>query len=213
LNELATNIRVADTTMQAIGQLVATMQGQIQEAQLYPAGDPVRQQLIASTNQTRQQIDDLVNTTSQTSARNLMSDPAIDPQAGNIQALVGIHGEVKTVHAQQVDTGPAGLNIAGISAKATDAQLQGALQGLQAARATLAARREGLAADASDIARYTAQSSSISAFYQAQAESLTGVDETQAAVELQSVSTQQSLAMQALGSISASRSAILELLQ
>src|SRR5579871_4365824 len=42
LNELATNISVADTTMQAIGQLVSTMQGQIQEAQAYAAGDPVR---------------------------------------------------------------------------------------------------------------------------------------------------------------------------
>jgi flagellin-like hook-associated protein FlgL len=213
LNELATNINVADTAMQAIGQLVATMQGQIQEAQLYPAGDPVRQQLIISTNQTRQQIDDLVNTSTQTGARNLMSDPAADPQAGNIHALVGLNGEVKIVHAQQVDTGPEGLNISNLPAKASDAQLQNALQALQSAQATLATRRNGLSADAADIARYTAQSSSISSFYQAEAESLTAVDETQAAVELQSVSTQQSLAMQALGSISTSRNAILELLQ
>ena len=77
----------------------------------------------------------------------------------------------------------------------------------------MAARRDGLAADAADITRYTGQSTSISAFYQSQAESLTGVDSTEAAVELQSVSTRQSLAMQSLVSINASRNALLELLQ
>jgi flagellin-like hook-associated protein FlgL len=213
LNELATNIRVADTTMQAIGQLVSTMQSQLQEAQAYAAGDPVRKQLITSANATRQQIDDLVNTTSQTGARNLMSDPAIDPEAGDIRALVGLDGEVKTVHARQVDTGPGGLNIAALPVNATDTQLTNALQALQSAQTTLWARRQGLAADAEDITRYTAQTSSVSSFYQAEAESLTRVDETQAAMELQSVSTQQSLAMQALGSIGTSRNAILALLQ
>lgn len=213
LNEVATNIRVADTTMQAIGEHLAAMQGQLEQAQKYPAGDPVRQQLISGSNGTRQQIDDLVNTAVPAGARNLLSDPASNPQAANIQALVGIHGELKTVHRQQVDTGPDGLNISGLSVNATDAQIQTALQVLQSAQTTLAARRNGLVADAADITRYLAQSSSVSGLYQSQAESLTAGDTTEAAVELQSVSVRQSLAVQSLAGIATDRSAILELLQ
>jgi flagellin-like hook-associated protein FlgL len=213
LTELATNIRVVDTNMQAIGRLLGIMQGQLEQAQKYPAGDPVRQQLISGANGSRKQIDDLVNTTAQDGARNLMTDPAKNPSAGPIQALVGLDGQLKTVHPQVVDSGSAGLDIPVLSIKATDAQIQAQLETVHSAQTTLDARRNGLAADASAITRYTTQSSSISDFYQGQAESLTGVDETEAALELQSVSTQQSLALQSLVSINTSRDAILELLR
>jgi flagellin len=196
LNEVATNIRVAATTMQAIGELMGTMQGQLRQAQKYPAGDPIRQQLISDANGIRRQIDDLVNTTAQPGARN----------------MIGLNGEGKTVHGQQVDTGPGGLNISVLKANATDAQLQNALQALQSAQTTLSARQDGLATDSADISRYLDQSSSVSKLYQSEAESLTGVDATEAAVELQSASMRQSLAMQSLASIGASRDAILELL-
>jgi hypothetical protein len=212
LNELATNIQVADTTMQAIGQDLGTMQGLLEEAQKQPVGDPMREQLLASFNSTRQQIDDLVNTTSQASARNLMTDPALNPQAGDIQALVGLNGESRIVHAQPVDTGPAGLDVSDLPAGATDVQIQAALQNLGTAQQTLAARRNGLAADAGDISRYISQGSQVSNFYQSQAESLTGGDATEAAVELQSINVQQSLAIQSLASISTNRSAVLDLL-
>lgn len=213
LIELETNLQGADTTMQAIGELLATMQGQLEQAQKYPAADPFREQLISNANGTRQQIDDLANTTVQPGAWNFMSDPAKDPHAGDIQALVGLDGELRTVHGQQVDTGPDGLNISKLPVDATDAQIQNALQVLTSAQTTLAARRNGLAADAADITRYTGQASSISSLYESQAESLTGADTTEAAVELQSVSVRQSLAVQSLASIAANRNAILELLQ
>jgi len=213
LNELATNIQVADTTMQAVGRDLGTMQSQLEEALKHPAGDPVRQQLVASFNSTRQQIDDLVNGTSQAGARNLMTDPASNPQAGDIQALVGLTGEMKIVHAQQVDTGKTGLQVPDVPVDATDSQLQAALANLKTAEQTLAARRNGLAADAGDISRYLDRGTRVSGFYQAQAESLTGGDPNEAAVELQSVNVQQSLALQSLASISTNRSALLELLQ
>ena len=212
LNELATNISVADTTMQAIGKLLSTMQGEIEQAQKYTPGDPIRRQLISDANGTRQQIDDLVNTTAQTGARNLMSDPAKNPNAGSIQALVGVNGEVKTVNGQQVDSGKNGLNLSAVPVNASNAQLQNALDAMNSAQTTLSTRRSGLAADAADITRYTTQSSSISAFYQGEAESLTAVDQTEAAAELQSVSMRQSLAVQSLVSINTSRDAILGLL-
>ena len=213
LNELATNIQVADTTMQAIGQDLDTMQGQLEEAQKQPAGNPIREQLIANFNSTRQQIDDLVNTTSQPGARNLMMDPAKNVQAGNIQALVSLNGQTMIVHAQQVDTGKNGLNVSDVPVDATDAQLQSALNNLTAAQQTLAAKRNGLAQDSGDVSRYLAQGTQISGLYQSQVEALTGADPTTAAVELQSVSVQQSLTMQTLGSLSTDRNAVLELLK
>jgi len=212
LNELATNIRVADTTMQAIGKLLTVMQGQLEQARKYPAGDPARQQLISDSNGTRRQIDDLVYTTLPPGARSLMSDPARDPLAGDTQALVGLNGQLKTVHRQQVDIGTGGLQIPALAVRATDVQIQNALQVVKSAETILAARQGGLAADAADISRYLKQGASISTFYQSEAESLTGVDETQAAVELQNASMQQSLALQSLVSVNASRDAILELL-
>lgn len=213
LNELATNIRVAGTTMQAIGELLGVMKGQLEQAQKYPVGNPVRQQLISDSNETRRQIDDLVNTTVPQGARKIMSDPVTDPQAGDIQVLVGLNGERKTVHGQQVDTGSGGLNISVLKVNATDTQIQNALQALTSAQTTLSARQAGLGADTTDIVRYLDQSSSVSAFFQSAAESLTGVDETQAALELQAVGMQQSLAMQSLVSINSGRDAILELLR
>jgi flagellin-like hook-associated protein FlgL len=213
LNELATNINVADTTMQAVGEHLGTMKGLLVAALKLPAGDPNRDQLVAGFNSTRQQIDDLVNTTSQTGARNLMMSPAKNAQAGNILALAGLNGQVKNVHAQQVDTGVNGLNVTNLPAGATDVQIQAALTNLGTAQETLEARRSGLAADAGSISRYLDQGTQVSSFYQSQAESLTGADPTEAAVQLQSVSVQQSLALQSLASISTNRSALLELLK
>jgi flagellin-like hook-associated protein FlgL len=213
LNEVATTIRVAATTMQAIAEHLATMQGQLEQASRYPAGNPIRQQLIASSNATRRQIDDLVNTTLQTGARNLMSDPAGNAQAGDIHVLVGLNGECETVHGEQVDTGPGGLNLANLPVNATDTEIQNALQDLRSARTILEERQQGLAADAADIARYTGRDASISRLYQSQAEAGTKADTIQAAVELQTVSVRQSLAMESLASIATDRDALLELLR
>jgi hypothetical protein len=213
LNELATNIRVANTTMQAIGSHLSTMKSQLEQALKYPAGDSTRQQLITNADGMRQQIDDLVNTAVPSGARHLLSDPVIDPQAGDVQALVGINGERKIVHRQQVDTRPGGLNISKLLVAAGDAQIQVALQALDSAQTRLAARQNGLSADAADVSRYIDQSASVSGLYQSQAEALTAGNPTEAALELQSVNVRQSLAVQSLASVSTNRNAILELLQ
>src|SRR5690242_9136792 len=54
LNEAATGIRVADQTMQAIGEHLQIMQGQLEQARQYPPGDPARAQLTADFNTVRQ---------------------------------------------------------------------------------------------------------------------------------------------------------------
>src|SRR5262245_6539929 len=78
LSEVATNIRVADATMQAVGEQLGTMHGTLTEARKFPAGDPARQRYIADFNGFGQQIDDTVWTLSQSGARELLTNPAGD---------------------------------------------------------------------------------------------------------------------------------------
>jgi flagellin len=214
LQEVSTDLSVVNTAMQAIGGYLSSMQGQLQQALSYPAGDPNRQQYIANYNTILQQIDQTVNTESQAGARNLMSDPATDPQAGNLQVLVGLNGQTRTVHAQEVDTGPNGLNVPALDpATATDADVQAALTSLTSAQSTLASRQMVLGADTADIQDYTTQVSATSGLYQTQVDALTTGDPSEAAAELQSVNVQRSLAVSTMATISTSRQAILALLQ
>lgn len=202
LNEAAVNIRVADQTMQAIGEHLKVMQGQLAEAQQYRGDDRQRRHLIADFNTMRQQIDDLVNTTSPQGARNLMT-------GGDIDVLVGMHGESRRVHGQPVEVGPSGLNLPTLSHSSDLAQ---AADEIAAAQTALSTRRQALGVDASDIARYLAQNTQIASFYQSHAESLAAADPVEASVQLQSVGVQRSLAVETLGSISNMRTALLELL-
>jgi flagellin len=214
LEEITTDLSVVTTTMQAVGKDLTTMQGIARQALVSPAGDPNRQQLIDSYNTVRQQIDTLVDTTSEDGARNLMTDPAWNPLAGNLQSLVGLNGELKTVHAQVTDTGGNGLNVPWLDPlTATDADLQNAIDSLHSAQTTLSVKVQAIGNDAASIKQSQTRDSQLADNYQANAESLTNVDQTEAAVALQSISAQRSLSMQSLVSIGTSRSAILELLQ
>lgn len=214
LDEVLTDLSVASTDMQAIGSYIGSMQGQLQRALNYPAGDPGRQQYITNYNAIRQQIDQTVNMEQDAGARHLMADPATDPQAGDAQVLVGINGETRTVHAVEVDTDPGGLNLPALDpATATDAQIQAAFAGLATAQATLASRQMVLGSDTADIQNYAAQASATSGLYQSQVDALTGGDTNEAAVQLQSVSVMRSLAVSTMASISNSRNAVLALLQ
>ncbi len=213
LDEVSTNLSVVNTDMQAIGGYISTMQGQLQQALNYPAGDPNRQQLIADYNQVLDQINQTVNTEPQTGARNLMSDPATDSAAGDLQVLVGTNGETRTVHAEEVDTGMNGLNIPALDPAATDADLQAALTNLTTAQTTLTTKQMVLGTDTADIQSHAAQATQVSSLDQGAVDSLTSVDSNEAAVELQSVQVQNSLALQTLASINTDRQAVLSLLQ
>jgi flagellin-like hook-associated protein FlgL len=214
LEEVSTSLNVVATTVQAIGKDLAAMQGSAKEALTYPAGDPSRQQLMEDYNTVRQQIDLLVNTTSESGARDLITASGWNPLAGNIQSLVGLNGELKVVHAQVLDTGPNGLNVDFLDPlTATNADLRNALDHLSSAQAMLTVKQQALGADAASIKGYQTRNSRLSDSYRANAESVANVNATEAAMQLQSISAQRSLAMQSLATIGASRDAILELLK
>ena len=205
LTKAATNIQIADTTMQAIGSQLAIMQSALQQALESAPGDQARTDSLTNFNTVLQQIDGLVYSTPQPGARSLLS-------GGNMDVLSGLQGEQKTIRGQQVDTGPAGLAISAMPLNATEAEIGSALANLAAAQTALTAKRQSLSADAGDVERYQTESTAIAGFYQSESEALTAADFTEAAVELQSVNVQRSLAMQTLAGISGMRDAVLELL-
>ena len=206
LNEAATSIRVADQTMDAIGRHLELMQTNLQQAIQLPVGDPARDGLIADFSVVRQQVDDLVNTPVAGGVQDLF-------HGSNIDVLVGLHGERRTVHAQQIDTGPGGLDVPVVDGTATVADMQNALSALETSQAMLTVRRQSLAADAAGISRFDAQHQQLSQFYVSHAEALAAADPAEAALKLQSVGVRRSLAMESLSSISGLRGAVLELLK
>ena len=211
LSEVSTNLGTVDATMQAIGRHLQDMKGQLEKALSVPADDPSRTQYIANFNAIRDQIDGLVDT-APPAARSLMTSPAGDPAAGDIKVLTGL-GQSRTVHAQAVDTGGAGLNLAPLDpAQVTDADLHDALASLATAQDTLANRQAALGVDEAAIRQYQNQTAETSGVYQAHTDALTSGDPAEASLELQSVELRHSLALQALASISNDRRALLGLL-
>jgi flagellin-like hook-associated protein FlgL len=172
LSEAATDIGIADTTMQAIGKHLDTMTGSLTGALEHPSGTPERDQAISDFNTTLQQIDQMVSTTAQAGARDLMS-------GGDLNVLTGLHGEQKTIHAQPVTA--SALNLSPLAATATDDEINAALANLTSAQATLSEKRQALATGGADINRYEAQGTQLSDFYQNTVDSLTNADSTEAA--------------------------------
>src|SRR5438045_3541682 len=82
LTEAATNIQIADTSMQAIGKHLDVMHGALKQALEFAPGDPARLQAIRNFNNVLPQIDDMVYTTPQAGARDLMSGGSIAVRVG-----------------------------------------------------------------------------------------------------------------------------------
>jgi flagellin-like hook-associated protein FlgL len=213
LNMVATNVRVADTAMQAIENEIGVMQDVLREALTHPPGDPARNALVNTFTTVHGQIDELVNTTHDEGARRILSDPAVYPQAGDLHVVIGPNGAQGTVHARQVHTGPGGLNIPALDpATATDVAINAVLDSLSRAATTLGSRRAGLALDAGQVAFHAEDNARVAGMYRANAEALQNVDLAEAAVTLQSVNTQRSLAIESIGAIVNAREGLLALL-
>jgi flagellin len=212
LHEAATVVHEVDISMGAIGTFLDLMKQQLVQALDRPAGDPNRDALLQNFNRIRQQIDSLVNTAGE-GARKIMSDPAVDPQAGDLRVRIGTDGAAKTISARQVHTGATGLHIPAVAAGAANDEINSAVNNLDAANATLAARRAALDRDAQDLKRYQAGNTQISDIYTARGESLQIADPTETAAEMQSVDLRRALALQTLAGLTTARASLLGLLR
>jgi flagellin-like hook-associated protein FlgL len=154
LNKAAISIRTADMTMKTIGKHVDRMKSQLDIiVKHYPpflSNDPLRIRALRTFSAFRKEIDALTVPPQDNGAAKIMADPAVLPQAGTQKFVLGTDG-TGTIQAQQVHTGPTGINIPALSDTATDAEINAAINSLDAAQNTLGQRREGLSSDAANL--------------------------------------------------------------
>ena len=158
LNSLATSIRVADSTMGKIETFIDRMIQQFgsitKNYPPFPPGSEDRVRFLRSFAAFRKQIDQLTYSPKDQGALKIMADPAVVPQAGNFKVVISSNAPPVTMHSQQVNTGPAGLNIPELPENATDNEISAAIKNLEDARKTLGQRQSGLATDALSIQQF-----------------------------------------------------------
>lgn len=147
LNKAAISVRTADKAMKTISTHIGSMKSQLSAiVKHYPpylSSSPERIKALKAFNAFRREIEALTVPTQDRNAAKIMADPAVLSEAGNQVIAVG-NGETGTIQSQQVHTGPTGLNIPALSDTATDAEINTAINNLDAAQATLGQRQAGL---------------------------------------------------------------------
>jgi hypothetical protein len=155
INLIATNIRAADSAMEAIGthidRMKASLEGIVKSYPPFPPGSEERVELLKSFSTIRRLIDQLTVPPTDDGASRIMADPAQVPEAGMWEVVVDELGATVTIHSQEVHTGPTGLDIPPLAEDASDAEIWDALGRLDAAGAKLRDRRTGLARNAETI--------------------------------------------------------------
>jgi len=217
LNMIAMNIRIADTTMGTIGDHLDTMKSQLEMMiNNYPPflqDSPERAELIKGFNDLRTQIDLMTMPSDDEGAKKIMADTAVVTDAGDWEIMVGENNEKKTLHSQQVHTGPSGLNIPELPENATDSEIVEAIANLRAARDTLEQKRMGLANDAAGIARWLEHNTKTANFHRNRAERIVNADMNEVAAQIKSVELRQSLAIEVMRGITENQSQLIALLR
>jgi flagellin-like hook-associated protein FlgL len=210
LNMVAMSIRTADNAMESIGKLIDQMKAQLEvivkNYPPFPPGSEDRVKLLNSFNMLKRQIDQLTIPPNNRGVWKILSDPASNPEAGDWNILTGPNGEQRTIHNEQVNTGPTGLNIPEMSANATDQQISSMIDTIETAKSTLTNRRNSLAMDATGLTSAQDYNSKIAALNQSYADSLELGDMTETTAELQSIQVKQTLNIEAIKSITGAQS-------
>lgn len=217
LNMIAMNIRIADTTMDTIGDDLDIMQSQLEmminNYPSFPQDSPERAELIKDFNELRTQIDQMTMPSEDEGAKKIMSDPAVVTNAGDWEIMVGENNAKKTIHSQQVHTGPTGLNIPELPENATDSEIVEAIANLRTAKGTLEQKRMGLEKDAAGIARWLEHNTKTANFHRNRAERIENADMNEVAAQIKSVELRHSLSIELIRSITETQSQLIALLR
>ncbi|MGA1874714.1 MAG: flagellin [bacterium] len=216
LNIIATNIRIADVTMDTIGDYLDNMISQLEmildNYPPVPPGSPERSELLKNFNFLRQQIDRVTSPPDHEGAKRIMSDPSVVAGAGDWEIIVGENGIRKTIHSQQVHTGPTGLNIPELPESVTDSEIIEAMKNLQSAKDTLEQRRLGLASDVVSIPRWREHNTKMANFHRNRAERIENADMPEVAAQIRVGELKHALNIEMIRSITKARSQLIELL-
>jgi flagellin-like hook-associated protein FlgL len=209
LNSVATSVKIADSSMSAIGKTMVEMRNSLEtisgKTPPLPIGDTQRTQLIQSYNEMRGQIDQLASPSDE-GARKVLNGP------DDWSISIGPNGMVRTIRKEEVHVGPTGLNIPELNANSTDAEIQQALDSLTTAKGTLQTRQQMLQLDSVAIARAQEYNGTLATAHLSQAENAEAADPNEAAAIVKSLELRQTLSEQSLKILSDAENRILQLL-
>lgn len=215
LNSVATNIRIADSTMETIGQNIEQMQGELgrllQDFLTYPPKAAERNKVIDGYNTIRSLIGQLTEPPNDRGALKIMADPSKQADAGDWKILVGENQFPLIIHSREVHAGPTGLDIPELAANASDDEIEATLEKLKTAKSTLGRRREGLALDAETIPHYVALNTKYAELYRGLADDTESANILEVSAKLKSVELMNALSIESIGSIIQSQANLLTL--
>ena len=179
----------------------------------FPPGSEERVKFLRSFTALRKQIDQLSFSPKDEGALKIMADPAVVPQAGDWNVVMGGNGPPVTIHSQQVNTGPTGLNIPELPENATDKEIYAAIKNLEDARKTLGQRQSGLATDALSIQQFLESNPKIDKFAGSYVEAPKSPDMAEITAENKSSDPKQTLTIESVKSLTKDQSQLSELLK
>lgn len=216
LTLVAGNILAADGAMEMIGRYIGMMKADleaiIKNYPPYPMGDPKRAKYLRSFIALRDEIDRITIPPRDPGAKKIMSDPSVNPGAGDWDVIINSEGARAVIHSRQVHTGPAGLDIPALSETSTDAEITAAIDRLDHAMAILSSRRAGLGADFAGVKRGRDINEKMGVFFRKEAERIEAVDMNEAAALAKSIEVRHAIQVESLKGLSDSQAMFLELL-
>jgi hypothetical protein len=217
LNSMATSINGADSTMEKIKTLIDRMIEQfgsiIKNYPPFPPGSEDRVKFLRAFAALRKQIDQLSVSLKDEDALKITADPAVVPQAGDLNIVMGGNSPSMTIHSQQVHTGPTGLNIPELPQNATDKEISAAIKNLDDARKTLDQRQSGLAKDVLNIQQFLESNPKINKVAGSYVEALKSPDMAEITAENKSSEPNQTLTIESIRSLTKDQSRLLELIK
>jgi flagellin len=216
LSEVALSIRIADQSMQTISTYIDQMKAELLQIRKtyppYPPGSEQRIKLLRSFNGFRKLIEQLTIPPESYGAQRLMAAPAQVPEAGPLNVVVSETGFRATIKAQEVHTGPTGLDIPELADDATDAEIDAAAENLSRAQAKLETKRSALAVDAATVSRYEEFNKDMAQFHLVGTEKLQSTDDAEVSAQLKSSELRATLALESIKSLTGVHSLFSELL-
>ena len=156
-NSVAANIRVAESTMEAIQDQVSRMKNRLEKHiknfPPFPPGCEERVKLLKSFNSFRKEIDKMTIPPNHDYAMKIMADPSVSPEAGAWEIAIGENGPSETIQSKEVHTGPTGLDIPELPEDASDDTIHEVISKIDNAIDTLKRAKDALSRDISGIAQ------------------------------------------------------------
>lgn len=212
LNSAAMNINIVDKVMETIAEYIDQMKAQLER--MYDEKDiNARNATIDIFNSLCDQINDLTQPENDDGARKIMADPLLVPEAGDLTIIVGERGSEKTIHSQEIHTGPNGLDIPQLAYGLSNNEITLQINNLDSAKEKLRQRQSSLAVEAVSVEHAIEYNSRFANLHLNYAEENETADTMELAAEYNSIELRHTLAVEVIGKLCESQEMLLSLLR